>query len=215
MKKIILLSTAIIGTLSAEALAQSASFSETYADRLVSYSEGGEKTYETVTTGRFTTRGRALFGEELDLTSLDESTPVSVTAGNWKYEGTLGDDPKFTAGKKSASVKLSSGATLRIAFTKKSATWTVSGRTGSNGSDTFESSPKAADYAGAGESLTIKRSDGETLAYAVTLGTEHSLSGDLPLAGRVKSTVRKVGSGDFADEYTLMSVNLSASGRLE
>jgi hypothetical protein len=215
MKKFPLLVLTVLAPLCSTSLAQRATFSESYADKLISYTEDGDKFFEQITTGRFTTSGRATFAEELDLSTLDESTPVVMTIGNWEIKGTFADDPKFAPGKKSATFKLESGATIRVAFTKKSVTWSVSAKTGNNATEAFEASPKAAEYAESGEPLTITKSDGETLAYAVTLGADNSLAGELPLTGRVRSTIRKVGSGDFAEEYPLMSVNLSASGLLE
>lgn len=214
MKKLLLILTAA-APLSSSILAQSASFSETYADKLVSYTEDGDRYYETVTTGRFTTRGKATFAEPLDLAGLDETTPLFIQIGDWRIDGFLGDDPKFTAGKKSATFRSATGAVIRVAFTAKSATWSVSARTGSDARGTYEDSPKAYAYAGSGETLSIAKTDGESVVCNVGLADEHFLSGNLPLSGRVKSAVKKVGSGDLVEEYPLSSVSISAAGALE
>jgi len=215
MKKYSALIFVAFAALNSTTWAQSASFSETYADRLVSYTEEGERYYETFTTGRFTTRGKAIFAEPLDVAGLDENTPLYTQIGEWRIDGVLGDDPKFTAGKKSATFKSASGATIRVAFTGKSATWSVSARTGADARGTYEDSPKAYAYAGSGETFSIAKSDGESVVCNVGLGAEHLLSGNLPMAGRVKSTVKKVGSGDLVEEYPLNSVSISAAGALQ
>jgi hypothetical protein len=192
----------------------SASFSESYADKLISYKDEGETYYEQVSSGRFTTRGKATLEEPLDPSYLDEETPFSIQIGDWSYEGFLGDDPKFTSRKKSASIKLDTGAILKIAFTTKSITWSVSGKTGYDFNGEYETSPLASSYAGSDESYSIKKSDGETISCSASLG-DGFVSGELPLSGRVKSTIKRIGSGDFEEEYPLSSVSLSASGKLE
>lgn len=216
MKKLLVIALpSIVLLLCSSAFSQRASFSESYADKLVTERIDGETYYEVYPTGRFTTRGSFKFPEPIDLSLIDENTSFSMELGGWSYGGVFGDDPKFSTGKKSVTIKLDSGAVVKIAFTAKAASWSVTARTGSDLNNEYESSPAAGDYAGSDESYSIKKSDGATVSCTVGLGDEYFLSGELPLTGRVRATIKKVGSGDFVEEIPLSSVSLSATGILE
>jgi len=187
------------------------SFSESFADRLVSYSEEGETFRETISGGTFTARGKVPLTPQDANIVLGASTPVTATIGDWTFEGTLGGDPKFVAGKsKSASFKLPGGGTLRLAWGAAALTWSVTAKTGSNlAGDSFETSP-VAEGLYAEESALITAADEVTVDVNLTLDTA-TASASIPQTGAVKYIVKTVGSGDLAEEHGLCSVKVKGS----
>jgi hypothetical protein len=94
-----------VGVFIQASVARAASgLSETLKEKLVC-TKGS--TCTVVRTGTFKVSGEAFEGEDLDPGEFDESSIVVFEIGDLSYNGTLGDDPKYVAGAKSATFVVS------------------------------------------------------------------------------------------------------------
>jgi len=211
MKKLFLIAFAFV-CVTASALS-TVSFSDTYVDRLVRFSEEGESFYDILSGGKFSARGKVVLVSSDSSLALGANTPVAVAIGEWVFEGVLGDDPKFDPAK-SKSVKIPlSGGVLKLAISRGALTWSVTAKTGSsNTGDEFEVSP-AAEALYAEESATIALADGEAVRCTITIGG-NSASASIPLSGSVKYQLKTVGAGDLAEEFGLCTVSVKGSAEL-
>ena len=202
--------------LAASAAFANITFSETSAQRVVSTSMDGEVIRETYAGGTFTARGKVIIPDGLPITFSDESE-ITLTIGNWTFEGTMSDDPKFNPAKiKPITFRLPGGGTLRLALSRGVLTWSVTARTGStNAGDELESSPVAEDNYGSepSDSRAIVAEDELAVPCSLTFDSL-SASADVPLIGSIRVVLRKFGSGDMADEISLSSVRLKGAGTM-
>jgi hypothetical protein len=191
----------------------SVTFSDDYADRLVRFTEEGESFYEVISGGKFTARGKMEILAADSSITLDRDTPVSVSIGSWNFDGVLGDDPKFVPGKsKSVNIPLLGGS-LKLAISRGMLTWSLTAKTGfSNAGDEFEVSP-VAEALYAEESFPITPADDQVVECSFTIATA-SATANIPLTGSVKYVLKKVGSGDLADEYGLCTVKVKGLATL-
>jgi hypothetical protein len=204
-----------ISVLVSSVWANTVSFRETYADRIVTTREDRFVSYDQIATGSFTARGKLILtAEDLDGITVDENTVISVIAGGWSFEASLGDDPKFVPGKKSARFVINGGVvTIALAIGRSSTTvtWSIRAKTGiSPLGDEFQASPAAAEL-GDGENATITLEDELKVACEVSLADITAYS-EVPLSGAVRYNVRTVGSGEDANELELKSCAVRGSG---
>ena len=166
-----------------------ASFSNSYADKLsATRDEEGFVLYEAYPTGSFSFRGRIPLAEPLPST-LNPEASVSLSLGAWSVEGTLAQS-SYKAGKRAASFKdADTGAVIKIAWTTKALTWSVTGRTGmkKNG-DSLEESPAAAGYTDL-DPGKISSETQDPVSCELSFG-ELVYSGSLPWKGSVKQRTR-------------------------
>jgi|GEM_PF-4844534 len=202
--------------LAASAAFANVTFSETSAQRLVSTRMDGEVSSDVYSGGTFTARGKVIVPDGLTITFSNESE-ITLTIGNWTFEGTMSDDPKFNPAKiKPLSFRLPGGGTLSFALSRGVLTWSVTAKTGStNAGDELETSPVAEDNYGSdpSESRAITAAD-EVTAQCVLAFDSLSAQAEVPLTGSVRVSLRKVGSGDLAEEYFLSSVRLKGTGNI-
>ena len=177
----------------------SVSVTETYADRLVSYSDGeGGKYFEVVPSGRFTARivVKQFPGE--DGLARGEDVDISLNIGGWSFSEVL------PAGRSSKRFVIPGGAVVasRIAG---GVVITASGRT-------TEGSPAADMYAGGEPGVYRLNPSEDRLDVSVAAGVL-SRAGDFGMRG--KATTKRVvkGSGEYEEEFYLTSVGLSVTGR--
>lgn len=212
---------ALVVSLEAAAAGGAALFSESYADRVAIYREpGGDgepaMVYaDTYASGQFSLRGKYIVNPGTAAIISAATTPVSLVLGAWSFQTTLGADPNFTPGKKSASFKFSGGSVVKIAWSKTALTWSVSGKTGMNAAgDSFGQSPAAAGYAGGEQSGAIYSGPATRLACSLSVGSA-DVSGAFDWVGVVKKSIKRFGSGENTEELELCSVNLKGACSLE
>lgn len=203
--------------------ADSVTFTETYADKVVSSREDGETFYDVIPTGSFTAKATLAFDDgDIDIVPT-VNTPVVITVGNWAYEGTLGDDERYTDGKSSATILLTheecknadcddtkevTHGKITIKASSRGVAVTVTAKTGSTPKDDeLEESPAAANFAG--ETLTIVAADGATLPVSIDIGNgAFHREGFLALTGKVATKTVRKGSGEDAEEFETTTASL-------
>jgi hypothetical protein len=204
-----------ISVLVSSVWANAVSFRETYADRIVTTREDGFVSYDQIATGSFTARGKLILtAEDLDGITVDEDTPITIIAGGWSFEASLGDDPKYVPGKKSARFVINGGVVtiaLAIGLSSTTVTWSASAKTGiSPSGDEFQESLAAAEL-GDGENATITLEDEATIVCTVDIAGSDAYS-EVPLYGAVRYKLKTVGTGEDANEFDLKSCTVRGSG---
>jgi hypothetical protein len=203
------------------------SFSESSADKAVCVRDPdfGDVFCDELTTGKFTLKATVF--STVDLTDpaivalLDPSTPVSLTIGDWEWDGTLGDDPKYVGGAKKAKLKIQhercretaqdeickdvTHATISLSVTKKGLSVVISAKTGDTDVEEFETSPLASEHAEDPGNFT------DTVPASIDIGNGTlAESVTLIVTGTTKiHTVLKGG-----DEFDLGNVKLKSVGIL-
>ena len=89
----------------ASVISAAGGFTETLKEKLVCASGS---TCTVVRTGKFKISGQVFENENLEASEFNESSVVHVELGDLSYDGTLGDDPNYVAGGKSATFVLTS-----------------------------------------------------------------------------------------------------------
>jgi hypothetical protein len=124
-------------------------FGEKWADKLVKFSEDGDKWLEKSSTGTFTFSKTFFIDNPIDPADLGPETVVFISIGGWEFSSTLGDSDKgFLPGqtvakftlthevwkwndkKQEETVKIVKHGTVSIKFTKKGAVVSISAKTG-------------------------------------------------------------------------------------
>jgi len=197
----------------------SASFKETYSEKLVTIRLDGEVSREVLAGGSFSLRSKVGLSESDFTIAPTGETAVKITVGGWTYEGVLSDDPRYVAGK-SRSVRLPlvqdgiRRGVVSIAVSRGVLTFSVSVKTGVNTKgQEFEVSPFAAAQA-SGESRRIALGEGLAVPCSISFAGINA-SANILVAGTERYSVRKVGRGDEAEEYGLSAVSLRGSAMLE
>lgn len=191
-----------------------ASFSDSYIDKLsATRDEEGFVLYESYPTGSFSFRGRIPLAEPLP-TTLNPETPVSLSLGAWSVEGTVAQS-SYKAGKRAASFKdANTGAVIKLAWTTKALTWSVTGRTGmTKNGDSLEESPAAAGYTDL-DTGQISSEDQDPISCELSFG-DVVYSGALPWKGSVKQRTRTFGRGDDAEELNFSTISMKGSGPIQ
>jgi len=211
MKTPFLVACAIVCAISAAQA--NVSFSDTFSDRLVRFTEEGETFYSIVSAGKFTARGKVALTPEESSTPLDRNTPVTLAIGLWFYSGVLGDDPSYDPAKsKSVNIPLEGGS-LKLAISRNVLTWSVTAKTGATFfGQSFEVSP-VAEALYAEESSAISPADDIRALCRIAVGGE-SASANIPVTGTVKFLLKTVGSGDAAEEFGLCTVKIKGAATL-
>lgn len=191
-----------------------ASFSDSYADQLITTrDEEGFVYYETYPTGSFSFRGRIPLTAPLPAT-LNPETAVSLSLGAWSLEGTVAQS-NYKSGKRAASFKdADTGAVIKIAWTAKALTWSVTGRTGmKKNDDSLEESPAAAGYTDL-DSGKISSETQDPVSCELSFG-ELVYSGALPWKGSVKQRTKSYGRGDDANELNFSTISMKGTGAIQ
>jgi len=202
-------------------LADTATFSEKYADKLFTerYKEGPDTwtEYWTYPTGSFSFSGNFFIAESPAAVDFNEDSAVAIQIGSWFYEGTLGDDDKYVAGKSSASFalvtegwdkndneKLVKVGKVSIKFTKKGIKITVSAKTGGDPKYDAElaESPIASEFQG-----EIGLLNAVDLPIMIMIG-EREFQGMLVLNGKGSCKIVTKKIDGFPEEYELCTVTL-------
>ena len=195
----------LLGSVAQSVWADSLSFSETLADKLISHREEGGTTYEIVQTGTFNLRGTMTWQQLAAITNIDANTEFSIEFGSFTFAGVLGNDPKFKAGRRSASFvmghendsgKFVKDYTVSVRWNKTTFSAAVSGRlSGAQGSvvaDRFTGNTGVSTDA---TDLTVNFA-GLQLVHSVNL-----------TANTTHKTITK-GRGDAAEEFELTKVTV-------
>jgi len=144
--------------------ADTAKFSEKYADKALTMKEDGETFCEQIATGSYTFSGVFFVAEPLAAADFDAETEVTIQIGNVEHTVYLGDDPKYVDGAAKATIVLYTEqcketkddfvckdlkyVTIKIAFTAKGVKISVAGKTGTDKYFTeLDSSPLAEGFA--------------------------------------------------------------------
>ena len=195
---------------------------ETWADKLACTSDGpGGTSCDPYSVGKFTVTAVVTtnnFKTAIDPSQFDTNTIFNITVGNYKYRGSLGDDPKYTPGKSSAKFQLigdlcSAGQLLNgngcpqkayeavtLSITKKSVTVSITATTGTDANkNQFENDIDASFFDG---NPTGKYTD--AIEFQMTLGNLSVSSSGLA----VKATVA---THTDADGNTLSNVSIKGT----
>ena len=195
---------------------------ETWTDKLGCASDGeGGSICDPYSVGKFTVAAVVTtnnFRAAIDPSQFDASTAFTITVGNYKYRGSLGDDPKYTPGKSSAKFQLigdlcSAGQLLNgngcpqkayeavtLSITKKSVTVSITATTGTDANkNQFENDIDASFFDG---NPTGKYTD--AIEFQMTLGNLSVSSSGLA----VKATVA---THTDADGNTLSNVSIKGT----
>jgi hypothetical protein len=217
MKKIVLsfLSCAMM----AGASWASATFNETYSERLVAIRMDGEVFREVLPGGSFTLRSRVSLTESDFSSAPSRETAVKITVGGWSFEGVLSDDPRYVPGK-SRSARLPivvdgiRCGDVSIAVSRGVMTFSVKAKTGvSAKGQEFKDSPFASAQT-SGESRKITLGEGLAVSCSISF-FDINAAATIPVAGTERYSVRRVGRGDDAEEYELSAVRLRGSASME
>jgi len=183
------------------------SFRENYKQNVRRVSVEGEVSYVEVASGSFTARGKIPVSASSAGITSGEDVPVDVSLGNWSYE-----DSFVPRTKRSRRFSLPGGGSLRLAWSGKALTWSVTGKTGYKADgESREQSPAAEEFVG--ESATIKIQDG--FAVSCTLNFAEAVAeAEIPLTGSVRVRSKSFGKGEDKEEYDLSTVKLRGSARL-
>lgn len=196
----------------------SASYTETYSERLVSAKSGQQTIYEIIGGGSFSLRAKLIAQPSEPAVEINYLTPVTITLGNFVFQRVLGDDPKFVLGKsRSVSFPLVEGGVRRgvvsIAASRNALTFSVSAKTGTNNSGVkLETSPFAESQI-QGESRKISRSNALSIPCSISL-SGLGASGNITLVGSEKFSVKKFGKGEEAEQFGLSSIKFSGTANL-
>jgi hypothetical protein len=175
----------------------------------------GETMRELVSAGKFSLRAKIPVLPADAVLVFNKETPVVVSIGEWRFEGVLGDDPKFVPEKsRSVRIPLSGGGSLAIAASPKAFTASISGKTGSNAKgDQFEVSPTAAGLYSE-ESKKISLADEIATDVTIQVGGVNAVA-RIPLTGKIRYSLKKIGRGDTAEEFGLNRVQVSGKGLVQ
>ena len=206
---------ALVLTLFVTSFAQaSVALVETYGDRIVTIREANMVTVKTVASGTFTARGKVDMIEQDFSVVLASNTRVALAIGQWSYEGVLGNDPKFVPNKsKSVTLNLPRGGTIRIAFTPKAVTWSVTAKTGETQSGGELETPAIAQQLYMDENTTITAADNRYADCSLTHG-ENTVSGLMAIAGTGRFGYKKARLGPTIQEYPVRTVRMTGKGTL-
>jgi hypothetical protein len=208
----------IITSLGARAADARVLITDAYAERLQRLTEEGEKYNIVTASGIFTSRGRAGSLAESAISKIGQNSVFDIRFGEWAFSGKLGSLP---TGRKSAKFTLPGGGSVRLAWSKKAVTWSVTAKTGYNArGEERELSPVAASLS-YNATYAIKKGD-IAAVYAVGLYEDAEggptplviAEGEMPLVGKAKHTAKKVGKGDNLEEFDLNRVSVKGSANL-
>lgn len=190
--------------------ADSFNFTESLKDRVVCFREEGEVYCEQISSGKFKIIAKlSLSG--IDITQFYEETDIEIMIGSFNFIARLGDDPKYTYGKKSAKFILSEPVeddegnikkhikylNVSLRWNSKQLTVVINGKTPS-----YLDPVLASNYTG-GDSGMIS----DTTVASVRFGDIEVLF-DVYLTSKVRS--KTVYKGE--DEFTLYNVQIKGKG---
>lgn len=213
MKKTITSLTLIL--LSVHHSFSTASFSETFSERIVSSKSAEQTTRVVIGGGSFSLRAKLIAQPSDSAVEISNLTPVTISIGNWIFQGVLGDDPKFVLGK-SRSVTFPlvvegvRCGVVSIAASRNALTYSVSAKTGTNNSGVdLEASPFAESQI-QGQTRKIPLSNALSIPCSISF-SGLGASGNITLVGSEKSSQSK----SLAKEKRLNNLAYPASNFLE
>ena len=181
-----------VGVFIQVSVASASGFSESLKEKLVCSSGS---TCTVVRTGKFKVSGQVFVGQNLDASDFDPSSVVDVELGNLSFHGTLGDDPNYVAGAKSATFQPTPAVKIVLQKGSKGLKITVAGTI----SDT-QSPVLAGNFVGTTGPINTSTS------ASVQLGSHIDSEPNLPIVGSASvKTVVKDGQS-----YHLSSVKIKS-----